>query len=152
MDHNSPDTNVKEDPLVMYLVVRESINMSIGKTAAQCAHAAQMLQIKYEKLHKALVYQRKTVKSGDMMRDPLQAEMDQKELIFQQWMGIGIRKVVLQADEKEWVRIKEECPENVLVVDAGHTELAPGTETVIGIWPMKKSQAPKILRRLQVLK
>jgi peptidyl-tRNA hydrolase, PTH2 family len=152
MDHNSPETNVKEDPLVMYLVVRESINMSIGKTAAQCAHASQMLQIKYEKLHKALVHQRKLIQEGVSLLLPISTEMSQLETIFQQWMGIGIRKVVLQADEKEWVRIKEECPENVLVVDAGHTELAPGTETVIGIWPIKKSQAPKILRRLQVLK
>jgi PTH2 family peptidyl-tRNA hydrolase len=152
MDPNSPEPSVKEDALVMYLVVRKSINMSIGKTAAQCAHASQMLQIKYEKLHKALVYQRKAIKSGDMAPDPLRAEVDQKELIFEQWLNANIRKVVLQADEKEWVRIKEECPENVLVVDAGHTELEPGTETVIGIWPMKKSQASKTLRRLQVLK
>lgn len=152
MDHNSPETIVKEDPLVMYLVVRESINMSIGKTAAQCAHASQMLQIKYEKLHKALVYQRKAMQDGVSLSVAIPGDITLLETVFQQWMSIGIRKVVLQADEKEWMRIKEECPEHVLVVDAGHTELAPGTETVIGIWPIKKSQAPKTLRRLQVLK
>lgn len=148
MDPNSPEIPVKEDVLVMYLVVRKSTNMSLGKTAAQCAHASQMLQMKYEKLHKALVNSRKHDLEKPKNEDPFV----KLELIFQQWIAAAIRKVVLQADEKEWVRIKEECPENVVVVDAGLTELEPGTETVIGIWPMKKSQAPKTLRRLQVLK
>lgn len=150
MDHNSPEPVVKEDPLVMYLVVRESINMSIGKTAAQCAHASQMLQMKYEKLHKSLVYLRKN--KDVLLQTPQQLDMIQLELVFQQWLVVGIRKVVLQADEKEWVRLKEEYPENVLVVDAGHTELEPGTETVIGLWPMKKSSRSKLMTRLQVLK
>jgi len=37
----------QEDPLVMYLIVRETVPMSVGKTAAQCACASQMLQLKY---------------------------------------------------------------------------------------------------------
>jgi PTH2 family peptidyl-tRNA hydrolase len=152
MSHNSPETNVKEDPLVMYLIVRESINMSVGKTAAQCAHAAQMLQMKYEKLHRSLVYERKNIKDGISLSLPIPAEMTQLETVFQQWLVVGVRKVVLQANEKEWVRIKEEYPDNVLVVDAGHTELEPGTETVIGLWPMKKSSRSKLITRLQVLK
>jgi peptidyl-tRNA hydrolase, PTH2 family len=145
------DPNLSEaDPLVMYLVVRESINMSAGKTAAQCAHAAQMLQMKYEKLHKTLVWLRKNERT--VLYSPQQTEMIQQEIAFEQWVNDSIRKVVLQADEKEWVRIKEECPENVIVRDAGLTELEPGTETVIGIWPIRKSQRPKTLKRLQVLK
>ena len=35
------------DPLVMYLVVRESLHMTTGKIAAQCAHASQMLLMSY---------------------------------------------------------------------------------------------------------
>ena len=37
----------------MYLIVRESLNMSIGKTAAQVGHAVQMLHLKYEHEHQA---------------------------------------------------------------------------------------------------
>lgn len=40
----------------------------------------------------------------------------------------------------------------VLVVDAGLTEIPSGSETVIGLWPMRKSQVPKTVKRLQVLK
>ena len=32
----------QEDPIIMYLIVKESLNMSAGKTAAQCAHASQI--------------------------------------------------------------------------------------------------------------
>ena len=45
-DHETPEAvssrAEQKDPIVMYLVVHESLNMSIGKTAAQCAHASQM--------------------------------------------------------------------------------------------------------------
>ena len=56
-DHTSPEAIVarkdQEDPIVMYLIVRESLNMSIGKTAAQVGHAVQMLHLKYEHEHQA---------------------------------------------------------------------------------------------------
>lgn len=159
-DHETPEAAVKhtsqEDPIVMYLVVRESINMSIGKTAAQCAHSSQMLQIKYEDLHKSLVYYRKNFQREDFKSKHVDAAayatVQPLESIYEQWLSVGIRKVVLKADEKEWARLKEECPNRVIVVDAGLTELEPGTETCIGIWPIKKSQASKTVRRLQVLK
>lgn len=155
-DHDSPEAVTKrasqEDPIVMYLVVRESINMSIGKTAAQCAHASQMLQIKYEKLHKNLIYLRKAAQSGELAFSDHSDARAKLESIFEQWMASSFRKVVLKADEKEWAHLKEESTDRVIVVDAGLTELTPGTETVIGIWPLKKSLASKTLRRLQVLK
>ncbi len=137
-DPNSPEAIQKraaqEDPIIMYLIVRESLNMSIGKTAAQCAHAAQILLQKYY-----LDYF---------------AEIDDKHDLFRSWLNSSFRKVVLRADEKEWSKLKNEfTPNNIaLVVDAGLTELEPNTETVIGLTPMRKSQVPKLVKRLQVLK
>lgn len=137
-DPNSPEAIQKratqEDPIIMYLIVRESLNMSIGKTAAQCAHAAQILLQKYY-----LDYF---------------AEIDDKHDLFRSWLNSSFRKVVLRADEKEWSKLKNEfAPNNIaLVVDAGLTELEPNTETVIGLAPMRKSQVPKLVKRLQVLK
>lgn len=146
----------QEDPIVMYLIVRESLNMSIGKTAAQCAHASQMLQIKYTELdweiqsyfplpHESVGYDYSNIPQN----------LKDRESIFTLWLKTSFRKVVLGADDKEWEKLKAVFTENhqkVIVVDAGLTEIAAGSETVIGLWPMQKSQAPKIVAKLQVLK
>ncbi len=132
----------QEDPLVMYLIVREIVTMGVGKTAAQCAHASQMLQLKYQKLCENYL-------SLKIHRD----SFDDKFNIFEKWLSTSFRKVVLKADEKEWAKLKAEFKDSmVLVVDSGLTEIAPNTETVIGLWPMYKSQVPKIVQRLQALK
>lgn len=146
-DHKSPEAVAKragqEDPIVMYLVVRESLNMSIGKTAAQCAHASQMLQLQFAELER-----------WDMCgwcNGPDKVRFSD----FKDWLDSSFRKVVLKADDKEWEKVKGAFVEDVMrvtVVDAGLTEIAAGSETVIGIWPMRKSQRPKILQKLQVLK
>jgi peptidyl-tRNA hydrolase len=149
----------QEDPIVMYLVVRESINMSIGKTAAQVGHSTQMLTLEYfEMKDKSKVLQKKMGSAFAGDRTP-QVEAEYATLarpisIFGEWMASSFRKVVLKADEKEWARLKEEVKNDphVMVVDAGLTELEPGTATVIGLWPVRKSQVSKTVKRLQVLK
>lgn len=40
----------QEDPIVLYFIVRKDLNMSMGKTAAQVAHASQMILLNYQKL------------------------------------------------------------------------------------------------------
>lgn len=133
----------QEDPIVMYLIVREELGMSIGKTAAQCAHAAQMLQLKFNELERE--------ESCSWTSDADLARIR----IFQDWLDGSFRKVVLKADEKEWLKIQGAFVEGVMrttVIDAGLTELNPNTETVMGIWPMRKSEVPKVLKKLQVLK
>lgn len=144
-DLNSPEAVQKratqDNPIIMYLIVRESLNMSIGKTAAQCAHAAQILTIRYFD----------PIVENDIFILGLDEE---KQKLFKEWLLSSFRKVVLRADEKEWIKLKNEfSPNNIsLVIDAGLTELEPGTETVIGLAPMRKSQVPKLVKRLQVLK
>ena len=125
------------DPLVMYLIVRESLNMGVGKIAAQCAHAAQMVLLRFQ----MLIQNQEALNQNDR----------EKLLNTQVWVGESFRKVVLRADDKEWEKLKQEF-DCFVVRDAGLTEVAPNTETVIGLWPMRKSTRPKILQRLQVLK
>ena len=140
-DYNSPE-NVEarknqEDPIVMYLIVRESLGMGMGKTAAQCAHASQMLQMKFD--------------WAEMSNDA--SVLTAKHKTFQAWIDSSFRKVVLKADDKEWEKIKSEYKDSlVLVVDAGLTEIPSGSETVIGLWTMYKSEASKTIKKLQVLK
>jgi|ERR1035437_7675502 peptidyl-tRNA hydrolase len=133
-----------EDPIVMYLIVRESLSMSIGKTAAQTAHASQYLIVSY--------FDMKAQYDG-CLTCAWQPPLKHKEYldIMKAWLP-GSRKVVLKADDKEWEKIKVAFPDCALVVDAGLTELVGQNETVIGLWPMKKSEVPKLIKRLQVLK
>lgn len=148
----------QEDPIVMYLIVHESLNMSTGKTAAQCAHASQMLTLDFfDKKKEASDLQRKIMFEGNpqlLEQYKLRySEMNRPISIFSEWMGSSFRKVVLRASDKEWAKLKEECKGSmVMVVDAGLTEIAAGSETVIGLWPMRKSQVSKTIKRLQVLK
>ena len=74
--------------------------------------------------------------------------------IFQEWLDGSFRKVVLKADDKEWEKVKNQVPavERVVVIDAGLTDIASGSQTVIGLWPMRKSEVPKVIKKLQVLK
>ena len=139
-----------DSPLVMYLVVRESLNMSIGKIAAQTGHAVGMLYRKF------LLDRDYVIHIEDMdsfCYGPIRVDQNKMSNynLFDSWQKSNHRKVVLKADEKEWIKLKE-LPDSVLIVDAGFTELEPNTETVIGFWPMYKDQAPKIIKRLQLLR
>lgn len=149
-DHNSPEAVEaranQEDPIIMYLVVRTSLEMSIGKTVAQGGHAVQMLQLKYDLLSKSCDW------IATSHGDPSAKQIAEDVMLYQTWMGKSFRKVVLACKDKDWEKIKAAVPNHVVVVDAGLTEVNPGSETVIGLWPMRKSQAPKAVQRLQVLK
>ena len=74
-------------------------------------------------------------------------------MLFKNWLISSFRKVVLKADDKEWAKIKADLEDgDVIVVDAGLTEIEPGSETVIGMHPIHKSSVGKLIKRLQVLK
>ena len=94
----------------MALIVREDLNLSPGKTAAQCAHAAVEI---------TLVARR------------------QSKRLYQAWRENGGRKIVLNAENMVALDdIVADISHGViwhLVKDAGHTEVAPGTVTVLGL-------------------
>lgn len=163
-EHESPEAAQarasQEDPIVMYLIVHESLGMGVGKTAAQCAHASQMLTLEYfEKQKEPKLIQIQINKIRETPSEELEklraryAELSRPLSIFGEWMASSFRKVVLSADDKNWAKLKAEFKDSmVMVVDAGLTEIPSGSETVIGLWPMRKSQVPKTIKRLQVLK
>jgi PTH2 family peptidyl-tRNA hydrolase len=152
-----PEEPREEDPIVMYLIVNETLGMSIGKTAAQTAHAAQYLMVQYYVLKEESAFLVKRIQSetDETFIRALQtsyADKGRKISIVGEWLKVGVRKVVLKANAKEWKKIKEECKDQmVLVVDAGLTQIPSGSETCIGLWPQLKSKTTKIIKRLQVL-
>jgi peptidyl-tRNA hydrolase len=153
------DRKDQTDPLIMYLVVRKSLNMSPGKIAAQCGHAANMVLLKYLREGGVLPPEdglRPDVREEDVYysNSTLEAKRELHKRHYY-WLLGSFRKVVLTADDKEWPKLQKLNEEGVVLVtvrDAGLTEVAPNSETVMGLWPMHKSQAPKAIKRLQVLK
>jgi len=132
--HSKQQENMSEDnSLAMYIIINTALGMSVGKTVAQGCHAVEYLCSRYQEI--------KSSPEG---------------YLFKKWMSEGNhRKIVLAADSKEWLKVKEEFRSNpncAIVHDAGFTEIPSGSETAYAIWPMYKKDAPKILQRLQLLK
>jgi peptidyl-tRNA hydrolase len=127
------------DPIVIYLIVRKSLGMDVGKIAVQVGHGVGMLMGRYAEFE-VVAHQTK-----------LTDEEYPKWSITSEWLKTSYTKIAVVANDKDWEKIKEQLPV-FLVKDAGLTEVAPGSETVLVTWPMKKSEAPKIIRRLQALK
>jgi len=147
----------EDDPIVMYLIVRESLGMGMGKTAAQCAHAASLITFAWSDLKdlQKKIYNKELQDHEVIPLEKLQlqyTEVSRKLSIVGEWRASGYRKVVLRASDKDWAKVKQEYPDDILVIDAGLTEIPSGSETFIGLWPMRKSQATKTIKRLQVLK
>jgi peptidyl-tRNA hydrolase len=146
----------QEDPWNMYLIVRKSLGMGAGKVAAQVGHAVGMMYSRQIKMTVAYHMnpsraQLVTADDGSRQYEFVGEEMRKKLMRFSTWEENSFAKIVLKADDKQWEKLKAE-QECFLVRDAGHTEVAPGSETVIGLWPMKKSERTTLLKKLQVLK
>nr|CAH0104417.1 unnamed protein product [Daphnia galeata] len=96
----------------LVLVVRNDLKMGKGKIAAQCSHAA--------------VAAYKQVKQKDYE-------------VLKKWENLGQPKVVVKVDsEEEFLSIAEISRNNGLpttvIRDAGRTQIAPGSKTVLGCW------------------
>lgn len=97
----------------MILVVRNDLKMGKGKVAAQCSHAAVSA---YKQVHR---------------RNPA---------LLKQWEYCGQPKVVVKAPDEETLidllgHAKEVGLPVSLIQDAGRTQIAPGSRTVLGIGP-----------------
>lgn len=138
------------DPIIEYLIVKTSLNMSTGKIAAQCAHAAQLLEKRYASLcnevdsYIDIIYKTGSEQIPKVLLDKIH--------LYESWNNSGVPKVVLRANDKEFEKIKTEYEDSlVLIQDAGRTEIPAGSETVIGLFPQYKSKVTSTLKRLQLL-
>lgn len=114
----------------MCIVVRVDLGMSIGKMIAQACHAAVgASELAKKDNHKA----------------------------WRSWRDEGAKKVALQAESLEELQELAVKAENMdiiymLVHDAGHTEVAPGTITVLGLGPDRSDRLDKITGSLPLIK
>lgn len=123
---------LNEDSYVMYLVVRDDLEMSPGKLGAQVGHAVQYICEKQAQ---------HCWGSGPNNKKEIES--------YNNWKRDNVGKIVLKAKPSEWKKVCEAAL--YIVRDAGHTELEPGTETVAVFWPMKKSNRSNLLKKLRLL-
>lgn len=113
----------------MVIVARQDLKLSKGKLAAQVGHAAVDCAIK------AMKHDRKA---------------------FDAWYNDGQKKTVLKVQgEKEFFPLKVAAEDaglsTALIKDAGHTEIPPGTVTVLGIGPGNEEAIDRVTGHLGLL-
>jgi len=108
------------------VVARKDLKLSAGKLAAQVGHAAVDCALKAKRHQPA---------------------------VFDAWYEEGQKKVVVKADNERALFDLKAAAERAglttaLIADAGHTELPPGTITVLGVGPGRDIDVDKITAHL----
>ncbi|XP_050092139.1 uncharacterized protein LOC126575473 [Anopheles aquasalis] len=120
------------DPLKMVLVVRTDLGLKKGKIASQCAHAAVMCCMR-------------AATGGKDARQQLDS-----------WLAQGQPKIVLKVDGSEELHLLTHRATAAgviaeLVRDAGRTQVASGTETVLGLGPERSEVIDSLVGDLKLL-
>jgi PTH2 family peptidyl-tRNA hydrolase len=113
----------------MVLVTRSDLLLSAGKLAAQVSHAAVECTLLTKK---------------------------NKLDWFVKWQREGAKKVVVKVDGlDDFFPLKEKAEKlgicTALISDAGHTEIAEGTQTVLGIGPAPSNLLDQVTGELALL-
>jgi PTH2 family peptidyl-tRNA hydrolase len=128
------DKQYEFNDLKMVFLVREDLKLGAGKIAAQVAHAAVHL---YDEINQA----------GNAYY--------QQALDY--WNEYGAKKIVLKAKNLDELKmVKKKCKEakipSVIISDAGHTQVDPGTKTVLGIGPEESEKLNKITGEFKLMR
>ncbi|TPX36355.1 hypothetical protein SmJEL517_g01527 [Synchytrium microbalum] len=112
----------------MVFVVRKDLNMTSGKVIAQCCHAAIELY---------------------------SIAMKTKPEVVEKWLETGATKIALKAtNEKELLKLYQQAQSKGLVScvieDAGHTQVAEGSRTVLGIGPALIEEVDSVTKNLKL--
>lgn len=131
-----PDTSKPET--VMYILLNSSLKMGKGKIAAQCCHGACRVVSLLETCGgvKHIPYYRDWCRHGET-KVVLKVEESRMREIYEKYRIINVSR-----KESIW------C---VPVHDAGRTQIAPGSLTVLAFRPMLKNNAPDIIKNLKLL-
>lgn len=118
-----------EERYKMVIVTRKDLKISKGKLAAQVAHAAVDCVL-FTKKH--------------------------NPEWFKKWQREGGKKAIVKVEnEEEFYQLKEKAKTldiaSKIVEDAGHTEIPPGTKTVLGLGPAPSNLIDKLTGNLSLL-
>ena len=119
----------RDSELTMVLVSRNDLKLSSGKLAAQCSHATAECILKAKK--------------------STPRELDR-------YLREGARKIICKTDNLQsmkeiYKKAKKLNLISYMVTDAGHTEIPPGTITIVGIGPGPRKKIDKITGTLSLM-
>ena len=109
--------NEQHNQPYMYILVNDDLKMGKGKIAGQVGHVVGLIT---EKIIQD--YYESNKKPSDIY------------LRYLTWKRTGIAKIVLKATEEQIKTFIGE-PETIYILDAGKTQIAPNSLTVIGFFP-----------------
>ncbi|CBZ23572.1 conserved hypothetical protein [Leishmania mexicana MHOM/GT/2001/U1103] len=135
------------EPVKMALVVRRDLKMSNGKIAAQCAHAAVAI------VEEILACKSTAATSPRSALNPVSALWVQW---YDAWSASGCSKVALQCpDEAAMMALAKHARQmnlpHYVIRDAGRTQVAPGSKTVVAVGPGPKSLVDEVTGQLKLL-
>lgn len=112
----------------MVLVIRNDLKMGKGKVAAQCAHAA------------VACYKSTAISNPKALH---------------RWESLGQAKVTLQCDGEEDMKLLQGIAHSLnvtarIIHDAGRTQIAAGSATVLGVGPAPKSVVDQVTGNLKL--
>lgn len=113
----------------MVLIVRSDLKLTKGKLASQVAHAAVMC-----------------------FKNSLEAN----PALSSKWLKAGQPKIVLKVESLAQLESLQTLAKNsgvttALVLDAGRTQIAPGTATVLGLGPDYDEKLDALVKDLKLL-
>ena len=131
-EHDASPTLVEEAKMV--LCVRTDLSMGVGKMCSQCSHAAVDCVLTIQNRGTA-----------------------QHRRWLAQWLDLGCAKIVLRVDggEGELHRLQSAARgaglPTAAIKDAGRTQVAPGSATVLAIGPGPKAAVDSVTGALKLL-
>jgi PTH2 family peptidyl-tRNA hydrolase len=133
----------------MALVVRRDLKMGVGKIAAQCAHAAVAA---VDEIHSRAPAGGAT--TGAEGAAPSQEH--EWQMWLDAWNAVGCAKVVLQVDSEDAIDklLRDARAAKLpayLVRDAGRTQIAAGSKTVLAVGPAPVSRVDQVTGSLKLL-
>lgn len=114
------DIQINPMPYVMYILVNIDLKMGKGKTAGQVGHVVGII-------------------TEEIMRNVIMSpttETNEDYNHYTNWVkNNAYTKVVLKATEKDLLEFIENETKCRYILDAGRTQIAPGSLTVVGFFP-----------------
>ena len=132
-----------KNEIVQYFIVNSEIKISAPKLSAQIGHVATIITHEITKI----MYQ--PISENEAYINPnILINIDD----WIKWYdnGKGQKKIILRGKEKQLLKLIDQG--FYYIRDNGLTELLPNTLTVCGLPPMKRSEAQKYVKRLQLYK